>query len=367
MACRNSGEVRKNTPQSILQPNSGKDQTLTTGRYLDLRYIRVPGRVNILGAAADLWGGRCLSFGMRRGLAAVLVVRRRHDGSIRVWDLSTGRRTRKYTPALREWFEVAREAIERTDGECDRATPFGLLYGRLPVEERMGSSGALAMIAVSSVSSGEISMKVDLARKVERNVLNRADVTMGVMDYVVPFRVRRGYATLVNLVSPYACTWVKVPPSWRFYLVRSVSGPGRLEDTPMGGSGIRPFPSLEGLRLAAREGDVATRALLRHAEGENERVHAAFEALQLRDLDGLGRLMDQSHESMRLFTGQQKESWQEEWRSSWRDRPGVVGARLLGSGSGAPLLLLSRRRPALVGLERLRARGHAAVIVLKRP
>jgi galactokinase len=80
----------------------------------------------------------------------------------------------------------------------------------------------------------------------------------------------------------------------------------------------------------------------RHAIGENARVLAAVEAMRLGDLEGLGRLMNESHDSLR-------DNYEVSCAEldllvdAARGADGTLGSRLTGAGFGGSTISLVRR------------------------
>jgi len=79
--------------------------------------------------------------------------------------------------------------------------------------------------------------------------------------------------------------------------------------------------------------DETIRKRARHVISENDRVLRAVASMRQGDLEELGRLMDQSHESLRYdyeVTGHELDSLVE----AARGVPGVLGSRMTGAGFG---------------------------------
>jgi galactokinase len=85
---------------------------------------------------------------------------------------------------------------------------------------------------------------------------------------------------------------------------------------------------------------IARRA--RHVILENERVTAALACLEEGDLATFGRLMNESHASLR-HDYQVSIAELDHLVGALQDQPGVMGARLTGAGFGGCLVAIGRR------------------------
>lgn len=93
----------------------------------------------------------------------------------------------------------------------------------------------------------------------------------------------------------------------------------------------------------------------RHVVGENARVASAVAALRAGDLAGVGRLMNESHESSRsLFENSCEEL--DFLAAEARAVPGCLGARLTGGGFGGAVLALVSSHAETAFLERVNTR-----------
>ncbi|MFS8544210.1 MAG: hypothetical protein LOD91_10290 [Limnochordales bacterium] len=78
---------------------------------------------------------------------------------------------------------------------------------------------------------------------------------------------------------------------------------------------------------------------------ENSRVLAAARALEQGDLATLGRLVSESHRSLRdLF--EVSTATIDRWVQALEDLPGCLGARMVGGGFGGSILAVVRKEEA---------------------
>jgi len=99
--------------------------------------------------------------------------------------------------------------------------------------------------------------------------------------------------------------------------------------------GVKALRDVSSVQLAARaaELDSTTLRRARHVVSENERTLAAAEVMQRGDAQALGRLMDQSHESLRHDFEVTSDALNAVVECA-RSTSGCFGARMTGAGFG---------------------------------
>ena len=98
--------------------------------------------------------------------------------------------------------------------------------------------------------------------------------------------------------------------------------------------------------------DPLLRRRARHVVEENERVRRAVNLLRCGDVAGLGRLLNESHESSRRnFENSTPEL--DVLVQLAREQPGVLGARLTGAGFGGAIVALCENAQARTGADLL--------------
>jgi len=104
--------------------------------------------------------------------------------------------------------------------------------------------------------------------------------------------------------------------------------------------------------------DLVVRKRVRHCVTENERVCKAVDALEAGDLALLGRLLGESHVSLRddyAVTGAELDALYEEAIVA----PGCLGARMTGAGFGGCAIAIVHRDSVKAFIERVGARYAA--------
>jgi galactokinase len=275
---------------------------------------RAPGRVNLIGEHVDYLGGVVLPAAVDR------------------YTEVAGR------PA-REW-SVASEvdgglAYVRTVGELLGAGPQAVtITSQVPPAAGISSSAAL-LVAVAVGLRPEMD-GTEAALACQRAEQEATGVQVGVMDQFASALGRRGCALLLDCAT---LEYELVPFPDELAIAVIDSGEHRaLAATPYNER-----------RREAESGDPRRR---RHVDSEIARVHAFVDAMRRSDLSRMGRLLDESHQSLRddfevstpgvdaLVT-----------RATRID--GCRGARIMGAGFGGSVLAL---------VDRDRTAGFAAAI-----
>ncbi|MCL4393766.1 MAG: galactokinase [Chloroflexi bacterium] len=312
---------------------------------------RAPGRVNLIGEHTDYNGG--FVFPMAIDHEAVVAARRRSDRMVRLVAQDLGGAT----------VEFSLDSIERDDAqswsnyvrgvalELERAGAKlpGLdlmIHSTVPVGSGLSSSAALEVSSATAFLSFvdfDLS-RVDLALMCQRVENEFVGVKTGIMDQFISALARAGTALLVDcraltyehVPMPKGAVVVVCDTTTRRGLVGSEYNARRAECED--GARRMGVPLLRDVSLADFERwkkqlppIVAKRC--RHIVTENARVLNAAAAMRSNDLATLGRLMNESHTSL-------KDDYQvsspalDVMVEIARLQEGCLGARLTGAGFG---------------------------------
>lgn len=187
------------------------------------------------------------------------------------------------------------------------------------------SSSAALLVAVAAGLRPEIDGK-QAALACQRAEQRATGVQVGVMDQFASALGQRGHALLLD------CTTLEY---------EAVPFPDELAIAVIDSGEHRSLAATayNERRREAESGDPKRR---RHVDSEIARVHAFVDALRERDFDELGRLLKQSHESLRddfeVSTSTVDALVEHAWTSA-----GCYGARIMGAGFGGSVLALVER------------------------
>ena len=325
------------------------------GGRAEPRVYRAPGRVNLIGEHTDYNDGfvmpAAIDFYTRVAAAPredrKLVLRSENFGESVEFDLDeTDPRPRGH------WSDYPRGVavvLERAGVRLRGAEL--LIRGEVPIGAGLSSSAAIEVataFALADVSGAEVG-RAELAKLCQRAENEFVGVRCGLMDQFISCHGRAGHALLLDCRTlDYAL--LPLPAGVRLVVCNTMVR----HELAGGEYNVRRAQCEEGVRLLARVlpgvralRDVTTAELerlkgelppvvyrrCRHVVGEDERVLAARGALERGDLAEFGRLMGESHRSLR-----------DDYEVSCREldlmvelaraQGGVYGARMTGGGFG---------------------------------
>jgi len=237
----------------------------------------------------------------------------------------------------------------------------------LPLASGLSSSSALLVaFSLALLRANEIEMTLQELTDVLPDGEQLVGTRGGAMDHVAILASRTGFATRINSFLPLEIDYVRVPPEWRFLVAHSLvnaekSGALRAEYNARRTAGTRAIEKLgfasyrEAIakcdeHCAAALAEEHERSAFLHVTGEARRVQDASVALRGRDIATFGRLLCESHASLR---DRLRVSVPEIDRLvDLAVRAGALGARLTGAGFGGCIVCLCMDE----NVERVRAR-----------
>jgi len=323
--------------------------------------------VNLIGEHTDYNDG--FVFPMAIDRAAWIALRPRDDGRVvatsldfeetREFDL--GRLVRKDTDG---WIEYLKGTAWALLGAGHVLKGFeGVVAGDVPLGAGLSSSASVEMAtarafaAVSGLRWEPAPMAL-LGQKAENKWVG---VNCGIMDQLISAAGVLDKALLIDCRSletqavplPKGTVVVILDTATRRGLVDSAYNERRAQcEAAAKLFGVKALRDVTSAQLAARarELDPTTLQRARHVVTENERTLAAAEAMRADDAPRLGRLMNESHESLRHdfdVCNDGLNTMVDEARKA----PGCFGARMTGAGFGgcAVALVAADRSEAFVG------------------
>ena len=347
------------------------------------RLFAAPGRVNLIGEHTDYNDGFVLPMAIER--KTVVAAAPRDDRRIVVHSLAVGETAEldlDAAPTRGTWLAYVEGVARVLEARGRRLRGADLVIGSdVPTGAGLSSSAALEIsvgLALLSISGGALE-PVQLALAAQAAEHEYVGTRCGIMDQYVSALAREGHALLVD------CRWLQ--PEWvplgndvRIVVcdtnVKHSLATGeyntRRAECEQGVARLRErMPEISALRDVTSEALTAHASALpevvyrrcRHVVGENERTLRAADALRAADHATFGRLMYESHASLRddyEVSVPELDACVE----AARGVHGVFGARMTGGGFGGCTVTLV----AAVAVEELaRALATALAPFGKRP
>jgi galactokinase len=330
----------------------------------DVRVVRAPGRVNLIGEHTDYNEGFVLPVAIDLGIAIALLPT--DDGRVRLTLAETGE-TGEFDPTAvggrqGSWIDyVAGIAWAMAEAGLGPRGFRGILASDLPQGAGLSSSAALEVVSAWALSGGE-RPAVDpmrLVHLVQRGENGFIGLNNGIMDQFASIFGEAGRALLLDCRTLDHRSIPMADDDLALVACHSGS-PRRLESsaynerrsqceaavaviagTEPGVTSLRDVsPAM--LEAARPRMDPVVAARAEHIVHENDRVLATVSAFEAGDLPTVGRLFYESHASMRDLFGISSPELDALVEIA-RATPGVIGARLTGAGFGGCTINLVRR------------------------
>ena len=324
------------------------------------RLFFAPGRVNLIGEHTDYNGGHVFPCALTLG--TYCAARKRDDRALRLYSLNFPDAGVVET-SLDEthplpggcWGNYVLGVV-RAFTDAGHVPSAGLdlaFYGDIPAGSGLSSSAALEVLTGTALK-GLFDLPVSgmeaalLGQRAENDFVG---LSCGIMDQFASAMGKRGHAifldtdTLEYEYAPLSLSGAHimiVNSMCRHSLAGSAYNDRRAECERALAAlrTVRPeLPSLGALTpaefdaLADAVSDPVCRRRARHAVYENARTVAAFDALQCGDLAGFGKLMNESHVSLRDDYEVSCAEIDLLTEIAW-SCPGVLGSRITGGGFG---------------------------------
>jgi galactokinase len=277
--------------------------------------VRAPGRVNLIGEHTDYNDGFVLPLAIDR--AVWIALRPRDDRRVAVYSVDYDESREFSLDDLRHekagWIEYLKgTAWALQDAGHKLAGWEGVLIGDVPHGAGLSSSAALEMATARSLAAvGNLDWNPAVMAKLGQRAENKwVGVNCGIMDQLISAAGRAQHALLIDCRSldtrpvplPAGTSVVVLDTSTRRGLVDSEYNQRRAQCE----AAARFFgvPALRDVTMERfeREGaalDANTRRRVRHVITENDRTVLAADVMRRGDAVALGRLLDQSHVSLR--------------------------------------------------------------------
>ena len=327
--------------------------------------VRCPGRVNLIGEHIDYHGLPVLPIAIQLGVT--VTYRLRADRRIEAGSANFGRRAFDWSADLQrvadgDWENYIRAAARVVDALAPDCHGIDAeITSDLPPAAGLSSSSALLIAVTLAIlrannRAATFEQLMDVLPDGEQFVGTRG----GGMDHAACLASRAGCASLIEF-NPMSVTPIPIPRDWVFLIADSMqaaekSGPARDEYNARRAAGVEALKTLH--LTSYREAKVEDAEALSehqrdpflHVVTEAQRVRAAVDALRADDPVAFGRLMTESHDSLRTRLRVSTPKLDALVASALD--AGAYGARLTGAGFGGSAVILSNRR-SLPGLRTL--------------
>jgi galactokinase len=302
-----------------------------------------PGRVNLIGDHTDYTGGLVLPMAVQLGTtvegtpggAMIRLTSAEADGiAVIPLDVSD---PAAMAPAWARYVAGVVEQLRPTEGFNGRVAT------TLPIGSGLSSSSALC-VAVA-VALGHRGTALELAQLCQRGEQRASGVPGGIMDQLTAAAGVDGHALLIDCTTlvvepipvPSEAEIVVVDSGQPRWLAQSGYAERRAQcDAAAEIVGPLATASLDD---TARLDDPILRARARHVVTENQRVREFAAALRAGDVAACGRLMVESHRSLR-DDFEVSTPGLDALVDDLTAQPGVHGARLTGAGFGGAVIAL---------------------------
>ena len=278
--------------------------------------VRAPGRVNLIGEHTDYNDGFVLPCAI--GPANMVAISKRDDDRVDVVaaDFDDARDSFALIPPpernlSQPWADYVRGTllVLQNDGHALSGAKIAIA-GNLPKGAGLSSSAALA-VAVGKANLALNGIDIDnrrLAQIAQKAECDFVGTQCGIMDQLISAQGKADHALLIDCRS-LEVTDILIPDDVAIMIVHSGVTRGLVDghynerrrqcEAAAAAMGVSALRDADLDNLAAAVLDAVTTARARHVITENQRTLDAADALAKNDLAALGRLMAQSHASMR--------------------------------------------------------------------
>lgn len=280
--------------------------------------VRAPGRVNLMGEHTDYNDGFVLPCAIN--YETLVAAKQRHDGRMRVLSVDYGFLVDEFrldTPLLARanapWANYVRGVVQvlQQRGSALQGADLAI-SGNVPQGAGLSSSASLE-VAVAQALSTLQGLELDqtaVALVAQRAENDFVGCQCGIMDQLISARGRAGHALLIDCRSLDVHP-VHLPDHLAIMIVHSRVARGLVDsaynerrrqcEVAAQHFSVRALRDLDVAALEAGSSGLSALALrrARHVVTENRRTLEAAKALAASDLPTLGRLMAESHASMR--------------------------------------------------------------------
>lgn len=331
-----------------------------TNRFDRVPTVRVsaPGRINLIGEHLDYNGGSVLPLATPQ--RAYVELAPRDDDRVLAFSVETGDGHYRlgHEKRGRGWLDYVQAITRALSDHGVRHSGFELwVHSEVPFGAGLSSSSALELAVLRGLRELWRLTLTDLELAI---IAHRAETSfigsVGIMDHFASSLASEHAALLLDTATlkyrelqlPKKLSVLAIDSGLKHETINTEYENRRQQcEAAAAALGVKSLCSL-GLdalpRTLGLSAPFSRRA--RHVITENQRVHAAVKALQRNELTELGRLIDASHDSLRDDFEVSSPAIDQLVELA-RGEPGVLGARLTGTGFGGAVLVLTESREPL--------------------
>ncbi|MDR1531779.1 MAG: galactokinase [Clostridiales bacterium] len=340
----------------------------STGNFGKLFNFFSPGRVNLIGEHTDYNGGYVFPCALNLGTYGT--ARKRGDNVCRFasanFDLEVQARLDKisYSPS-QGWANYLLGVTDRFLKSGHKLGGFEIfIHGDLPNSAGLSSSASVELLmAVALNAMFECGMaSQDMAKLSQRAENEFVGVNCGIMDQFAVAMGRKNHAIMLNCAA-LDYEYVPLELGGSYLIITNTNKPRQLagsvyntrrSECESALKSLQAKLSIKALGELSAEvfeeysgliADETCRKRAKHIVYEDERVKTAVGLLRAGDLAGFGRLMNESHVSLRdLYevTGYELDTLA---AAAW-EQDGVAGSRMTGAGFGGCTVSIVRENAA---------------------
>jgi galactokinase len=311
--------------------------------------VRAPGRVNLIGEHTDYNDGFVLPLAIDRAVWIALQPRSDHRVAVHSSDYDD---TKEFSldgmkHEKEGWLEYLKgTAWSLADAGFELSGWEGVLSGDVPLGAGLSSSAALEMATARAFAAvGNLPWDAAKMAKLGQRAENKwVGVNCGIMDQLISAAGKENHALLIDCRS-LECSPVPFPPGTAVVVLDTSTRRGlvdsaynerrsRCEESAkfFKVKALRDV-SVEQFQGMAENLDPTARRRAMHVITENDRTERAAEAMRRGDAVMLGKLMNESHESLdRDFEVSSPDL--NAMVENARRHPACFGARMTGAGFG---------------------------------
>ena len=327
-----------------------------------------PGRVNLIGEHTDYNGGHVFPCAISLGTYAVVADRK--DMTTRIYSMNLADKGIIEFPMTGLSYDTAKDWANYPMGVVDVFEKAGhkathgfdiLIYGTLPAGAGLSSSASLEVLTSVILNEAfgfglDMIEMVKLSQKAENQFVG---VNCGIMDQFAVGMGKKDCAILLDC-NTLSYRYSKIALEDASIVITNTNKPHSLASSAYNVRRAQCEHALNELKevkpelkalgelgndefnqIAGHIEEVLERHRARHAVYENNRTLDAVKALENNDVTEFGRLMNESHFSLRddyEVTGKELDTLAE---IAWQQE-GVIGSRMTGAGFGGSTVKIGR-------------------------